>query len=156
MIFNILLHNPAFGPRILVNKTVLDVFAGTGALGLEALSRGAKSIFFIENNKETLPILYANTRNFSLSPSCIIEQDAHNLNISLPVPFDLIFLDPPYNQNLIEPSLMQLFSKGLLAKGGVVVIEMGSREIFLLPPFLTLATERQSGAAKVLFCSVLS
>src|SRR5260221_10469350 len=75
-IFNILLHNPSFGPKVLLDKTVLDVFAGTGALGLEAFSRGAKSVTFIENNRNALPILYANIKTFDLPLASVLEQDA--------------------------------------------------------------------------------
>ncbi len=153
-IFNILLHNPAFGSKVLSDKVVLDVFAGTGALGLEALSRGARSVTFIENERATLPILYDNVKAFNLSCSCVLEQDASRLQITPSVPFDLIFLDPPYHQNLLFPTLSQLFAQGWIAKEAIVVIEMAKNEPFLLPSFLTPVTERISGAAKVLFCKM--
>jgi len=79
MIFNILLHNPAFGPKVLNDKAILDVFAGTGALGIEALSRGGKSVTFIENDRTALPILYANIKAFNLLSGCVLEEDARSL-----------------------------------------------------------------------------
>jgi 16S rRNA (guanine966-N2)-methyltransferase len=153
-IFNILLHNPALGSKVFIDRKVLDVFAGTGALGLEALSRGAHSVIFIENNKEALAILYANIKSFNLSPCCVLEQDGGRLQASSLTPFDLIFLDPPYGLNLVQPTLTQLFSKGLLAEGAVIVIEMGKNDSFSFPSFLTLVTERISGITKVLFVTV--
>src|SRR4051812_26216865 len=71
MIFNVLFHNPAFGGSCLIDKEVLDVFAGTGALGLEALSRGAKCITFIENRREALSVLQQNI-DFDVSACTII------------------------------------------------------------------------------------
>ena len=153
-IFNILLHNPLFGPKVLLDKTVLDVFAGTGALGLEALSRGAQSVTFIENNKETLPILYANLKAFDLPPTCVVEQDVGTLKPNPSAPFDLIFMDPPYHQGLILPGLIQLESKGWIGKEGVILIELAKDEVLDLPSFLSLEIERLSGAAKILFCAV--
>ncbi len=150
--FNILLHNPAFGSKVLKDKAVLDVFAGTGALGLEAFSRGAKSVVFIENDKDTLAILYTNTDAFGLSSSSILEQDATQLRMALSVPFNLIFLDPPYGKNLILPVLTHLYTQGWLSQDTVVVIEMAKNESLILPSYLELVTERISGSAKVLFC----
>ncbi|HUX78307.1 MAG TPA: 16S rRNA (guanine(966)-N(2))-methyltransferase RsmD [Alphaproteobacteria bacterium] len=151
-IFNILLHNPVFGPGVLIDKAVLDVFAGTGALGLEALSRGAKSVTFIENDKIALPLLYDNVKAFGLSRTCVFEQDALHLGTTPTSFYDLVFLDPPYHQNLVSPALLHLFSRGWLAKEGSVVIEIAKNETLLLPPFLDLVLERISGAARILFC----
>ncbi|OJW53382.1 MAG: 16S rRNA (guanine(966)-N(2))-methyltransferase RsmD [Alphaproteobacteria bacterium 41-28] len=152
-IFNILLHNPAFGPEVLIDKVVLDVFAGTGALGLEAFSRGAKSITFIENERAALSILYDNVKAFGLPRICVLEQDATHLRTRPVTPYDLIFLDPPYYKDLLSPTLTHLYAHGWIGKEAVVVIEIAKTEPFLLSPFLHLVTERISGAAKILFCS---
>lgn len=151
-IFNILLHNPSFGSSVLTDKAVLDVFAGTGALGLEALSREAKSVTFIENDRAALSILYDNVRAFSLPISCVLEQDTTQLQTIPVIPYNLIFLDPPYRKNLVSPTLLHLFEHGWIAKEAVIVIEIGKEEPFLLPPFLNLVMERISGAARILFC----
>lgn len=154
-IFNILLNNPSFGPKVLLNKAVLDVFAGTGALGLEAFSRGANTVTFIENSRDTLPILYNNLKVFDLPLSCVVEQDVTTLKSNPRVPFDLIFLDPPYHQGLSLPALIQLESKGWIAKKAVILIELSKDEEVQLPSFLSLEVERVSGAAKLLFCLML-
>jgi 16S rRNA (guanine966-N2)-methyltransferase len=151
MIFNILLHNPAFGDEDLLNKNVLDVFAGTGALGLEAFSRGAKSVFFIENNPMALSTLQANLQSCSLSPLSILKSDARYLG-KAPFPFDLIFLDPPYGQNLLGVTLNQLIAQEWLSPGAWIIMEFGKDEDFQCPPFLSLVTERHVGSTKVLFC----
>ncbi len=152
MIFNVLLHNPSFGPEVLTGKAVLDVFAGTGALGLEAISRGGGTVTFIENDKQTVTILKKNVHAFTLPASSVIEQDSINLPKATSS-FDLIFLDPPYQQSLVLPALAILFSKGWISQKAVIVIEIAKKEAIVLPPFLSLITERSSGAAKVLFCA---
>lgn len=153
-IFNILLHNPGLGPQTMVDKRVLDVFAGTGALGLEALSRGAKSVTFIENDPDCLVVLHANIKSFGIPSEWVLEKDARHLIKHSENPFELVFLDPPYHQNLVLPTLEKLFDQSFLGKGTVVTIEIAKDEFFLLPSYLTLITERTSGAAKVLFCTI--
>lgn len=151
-IFNILLHNPLFGSQNLQDKAVLDVFAGTGALGLEAFSRGTKSVTFIENHRDALPTLYANVRAFNLPSFCVVEQDAKALKKNLQAPFNLIFIDPPYYQDLLLPTLIELQSKGWIAKDALLLLEMAKDESLDIPPFLSLIMERISGPAKLLFC----
>jgi len=151
MIFNVLLHNPSFGAEIIRDKAALDVFAGTGALGLEAYSRGANPVQFIENNPETLSILKKNAQACGLSLSTILAIDAQKLR-NAPHSFDLIFLDPPYHKNLILPTLTTLILQGWISEDAVIIIEIAKNEPFSPPPFLKVITERTSGAAKVLFC----
>ncbi len=98
-IFNLLI-NGGYGSPV-QGARVLDVFAGTGALGLEALSRGAEHATFVENGRTALALL---TRNIALmraeSRSTILRQDA--LKSIPPAPFDLVFLDPPYGRGMGE------------------------------------------------------
>jgi 16S rRNA (guanine966-N2)-methyltransferase len=119
-IFNILSH------RVL-ETVVLDLFAGTGALGIEALSRGAESALFVDNRKGALSVLKRNIE------SCKLDQKAkivkwnirQNLNCirSNKRNFNLVFLDPPYNKNLIKPSLFNLDQSNSLKDGACIVIE---------------------------------
>jgi 16S rRNA (guanine966-N2)-methyltransferase len=109
------------------DAVVLDLFAGTGALGIEALSRGAASVVFIDNRKEALSVLKRNIN------SCMLDQKANivkwnirqNLNCikSQKHHFDLIFLDPPYDNNLIKPTLFNLDKSHSLKKGACIVVE---------------------------------
>ncbi|MBY0500929.1 MAG: 16S rRNA (guanine(966)-N(2))-methyltransferase RsmD [Alphaproteobacteria bacterium] len=149
-IFNILLHNPMLGPNALINKAILDVFAGTGALGLEAFSRGASSVTFIENNKAALITLHMNVKAFGLLPSSVLEQDVRDLGY-VSKPFDLVFLDPPYQKGLISSALDQLLSHGWLSKKAVIVMEIAKNESFVVPSYLTPITERTVGPAKIIF-----
>jgi 16S rRNA (guanine966-N2)-methyltransferase len=150
-IFNILLHNRALGVNTLNHKAILDVFAGTGALGLEAFSRGAKSVTFIENNKVALIALYMNVKDFDLPSSSVLEQDIHDLGRASK-PFDLIFLDPPYQKGLIPSTLDQLLSQGWLSEEAVIVMEIAKSESLVIPSYLIPITERIVGAAKIIFC----
>ncbi|MDJ0818596.1 MAG: 16S rRNA (guanine(966)-N(2))-methyltransferase RsmD [Desulfobacterales bacterium] len=108
-------------------SNVLDLFAGTGAFGIEALSRKAHTAVFVDNDHEALLVLQSNLRTLSLeSRSKIIRWDLlKNLNclIAISGAFDLVFMDPPYNQNMIEPGLRNLYKSQSLDAGALVVVE---------------------------------
>ena len=116
------------------NTRVLDLFAGTGALGLEALSRGAQSAVFIDISRQSLSVLQENLAGLSLeSPNRVIRWDlTKNLNclLSMPQAFDLVFLDPPYNKNLIIPVLNHLRISQSLANSARIIVEHSQREPF--------------------------
>ena len=111
---------------------VLDLFAGTGAFGIEAISRGAESAVFIDNSREALSVMARNIEACAFSSRTkIIKWDiARNLNCikSFTPAFNLVFIDPPYNQNIINPSLLNLFKSGSLATGASVVLEHAAAE----------------------------
>lgn len=119
-IFNILSQR-------VIDAVVLDLFAGTGALGIEALSRGAESVVFVDNRKKALSVLKRNI------DSCTLDQKAsivkwnirQNLNCirSIKQNFDLVFLDPPYDNNLIKPTLFNLDKCHSLKNGAFVIVE---------------------------------
>lgn len=113
----------------LSNAHVLDLFAGTGALGLEALSRGARETVFVENQSDSIQVLRENITRCSLTDcSSIISQDVHDF-LKAPSqrhqanPFDLVFADPPYEVSDFEPLLTHLESSDKVASKGLVVIE---------------------------------
>ena len=93
------------------SKTILDPFAGTGALGIEAISRGSGKVCFVEKNFKTYQVLKSNLNLLNSDRYILINQDSliYLKKLDLP-PFDLIFLDPPFNQELI-PSILSLISK---------------------------------------------
>ena len=95
-------------------KTVLDLFAGTGSLGLEALSRGARSCTFVENNSKTLQVLKDNLKN--IENAQILKSDAYKLELQ--ETFDLIFIDPPYGK---FDNNISYFSR-FLNKNGVMIV----------------------------------
>jgi 16S rRNA (guanine966-N2)-methyltransferase len=146
-VFDILLHAPWAGPSFMQSARVLDVFAGTGAYGLEALSRGAAAATFIENNREALAALRANVAGCKAVAE-IIAADA--LHPPAGAPHDLIFLDPPYGQNLIPQALDALGKHRFFSSNAVFVAELGPEEDFAPPELLA---ERQHGKARLIFWS---
>src|SRR5205085_4473388 len=121
-LFNILVHrytDPVSGAR------VLDLFAGTGALGLEALSRGAEFALFIDNAAEARALLRENIAALGLGGvSRIFRRDATSLGEAHAFgPFSLIFLDPPYGQGLAEQALASALTGGWIAPNALVVVE---------------------------------
>jgi 16S rRNA (guanine966-N2)-methyltransferase len=121
-IFNILVH--AYG-NPLQDARVLDLFAGTGALGIEAVSRGAAFALFVDNGAEARALLRNNVEALALGGvTKVYRRDATDLGPAHPVePFSLAFLDPPYGKGLAEKSLASLRDGGWLTPGALVVVE---------------------------------
>ena len=111
---------------------VLDLFAGTGALGIEALSRGAQRALFVDNDKESLSVLKQNIALCGLGEKAgIIRWNIRqNLNVlkSIGQKFDLIFLDPPYNKNLITPTLINIEKSAVLKNSACIMVEHSVHE----------------------------
>jgi 16S rRNA (guanine966-N2)-methyltransferase len=109
------------------DAVVLDLFAGTGAFGIEALSRGAESAVFVDNNREVISVIDRNVRSCALDNRAkIIKWNIKkNLNClkSFKRAFNLIFLDPPYNQSMVKPALSNLEQSRSLGKEAYFVIE---------------------------------
>jgi 16S rRNA (guanine966-N2)-methyltransferase len=135
---------------------VLDLFAGTGALGLEALSRGAQSAFFIETNKNTRSILKRNIHACSVESQATVVQwnIVKNLNCirSVDPAFNLVFMDPPYNKHLLEPTLSNLHDSCCLNANARGIIEHSPFEAVPagLVPF-ELVDQRRYGKTLVSF-----
>lgn len=148
-LFNILTQG-RHGNRV-AGARVLDLFAGTGALGLEALSRGAASATFVENGRTALALL---ERNIAL---CRATEAARVLRRDATRPgegaaHDLVFLDPPYGKGLGETALEAARAGGWLSPGALVVWEEGAAPA--LPGWLTLIDTRRYGAANLTFAEV--
>jgi 16S rRNA (guanine966-N2)-methyltransferase len=109
------------------DAVVLDLFAGTGAFGIEALSRGAESAVFVDNNKEVISVIDRNVRSCALDDrvNIINWNIKKNLNClkSFRRAFNLVFLDPPYNQSMVKPALSNLEQSRSLGKEAYFVIE---------------------------------
>lgn len=153
-VFNILEH-AGWRPFILPeNAAVLDVFAGTGALGLEALSRGAAEAIFIEQAPEALKALRQNIDSMKLALRArTLRMDAVHPTPrpATLAPRNLVFLDPPYGRNLGYAALNALAAKDWLAPQAVCVMEMSRKEPEPLPGGFTLADTRHYGVAEVRF-----
>jgi len=147
--FNVLEHAP-WSPGI-PGARVLDLFAGSGALGLEALSRGADFCGFVDDDAEAVAIVGQNIAALRHEARCETQRaDATRPAPALP-PFTLIFLDPPYAKGLVEPTLAQILAQGLLDAAGVAVIERGVAEAPLAAPGYDILDSRVWGAARVWF-----
>ena len=122
-LFNILAHG--IGGFSIEGTRVMDLFAGTGALGLEALSRGAKFCQFVEENAEARGVIRINADSCSAIGQCKIwRRDATDLGLCAPQsPFDLVFIDPPYGKGLGERAIVSLLAGEWLSTGAVVVLE---------------------------------
>lgn len=152
-VFNILIHGCA-GARI-EGAAVLDVFAGAGAMGLEALSRGAARAVFIDKNPAALGAVRRNAGALG----CAGAVETCRLDAARPgpppakarAPFDLAFLDAPYGEGLTGPALAALAARGWLAPGAVCAAETGARETLAPPPGFEMLDERRFGAAKAVF-----
>ena len=101
------------------------MFAGTGSLGIEAISRGAEFVLFVEKDKRLCSNIESIIKKLNVNKSCkIINSNSLSLDYStLPNKFDLIFIDPPFNENLVNKSLETVIKKNLLSQNGVVYIE---------------------------------
>jgi len=148
-IFNVLEHGVT-GPGI-CDARVLDVFAGTGALGLEALSRGAAHCTFVESHRGAARTLQDNIQMLGEeTTSKVIERKA--IAIGDPqFPCDYVFMDAPYNQGLSEPALQTLVRRGWLNDGCVLMVEVAKDEDLPLPTGFTLQKEKDYGAARAVF-----
>jgi 16S rRNA (guanine966-N2)-methyltransferase len=133
---------------------VLDLFAGTGAFGIEAISRKAAFVVFIDIDRDAVSVLQANIKSLALeSRTKIIRWNlTRNLNCldQLQIAFDLVFMDPPYHKNMIAPTLVNLHRSQSLIAGARVVVEHSRREPVLTDrlPFET-ADQRQYGKTLV-------
>jgi 16S rRNA (guanine966-N2)-methyltransferase len=135
---------------------VLDLFAGTGALGLEAWSRGAESVTFVEKDRKALTCLAGNLERLGLAAPVVqvVRGDALALVGRLAGQFDLVFVDPPYDAGLYAGVLAALSPGNLLAPGAFVVVEHRTGDAPVTPPGLELAFDRAWGDTTVkLLCT---
>ncbi len=147
-LFDMLLHAPWAGRDAVEGAHVLDAFAGTGALGLESLSRGASCSFFFEQDRTALAALRANVQACRAEAQCrIVARDT--LRPTVGQACNLVFLDPPYGQDLVPKAVEALRAAGWIAEGALLVVETSQGEV--LPSLGHLLAERQHGAARLSF-----
>ncbi|MGI9509714.1 MAG: 16S rRNA (guanine(966)-N(2))-methyltransferase RsmD [Geminicoccaceae bacterium] len=141
-LFNILDH----AGRI-TDARFLDLFCGSGAVGLEAFSRGAGEVWLIDRNTT---LASANANTLGHPPNVHIKRmDATRLGRG-PCRFDAVFLDPPYQSNLVPAALASL-GEGWLGEDALIIVELAAKENLDPPPSFALEDERRYGAAKFLF-----
>jgi 16S rRNA (guanine966-N2)-methyltransferase len=152
-LFNILEHGLDWAG--LGGAQVVDAFAGTGAFGLEALSRGAARATFLDVDGAALLAIRRNAAEMGEARNvALLKLDATRLPPSpgaADAPCDLAFLDPPYESGLAVPALQGLATRHWLAPGAIAVVEVAAREPLAVPPGFTLLDERTYGAARLVF-----
>jgi 16S rRNA (guanine966-N2)-methyltransferase len=151
-IFNVLAHAPWSAG--LEDRRVLDLFAGSGAYGLEALSRGASFALFVETDAAARGVIRDNIEALGLFGNTRLHRrsavDLGRRPAGLDAPFDLVFIDPPYGKGLAEEALRYLPEGAWITSGASIVLECSADERPSVDGF-TLHDERTYGAAKVLF-----
>lgn len=152
-IFNILDH-AAWSPGVR-DRRVIDLFAGSGALGFEALSRGARFCLFVETDEAARGAIRDNVEAMGLfGRTRVHRRSATDLGVKPGADgpaFDLAFLDPPYAKGLGEQALEKLTAGGWLAPGAIVVFERGASEPPFIAPDFEPVDAREYGAARVTF-----
>ena len=145
-VFNILEHAP--WSEGIIGKNVLDIFAGTGAMGLEAASRGANFIGFVENSPKAIKVLEQNIKSCRLENSSkLLKTDARKIGVipkTLPK-FDLVILDPPYGKDLVLPAIDALIKGGWLVENAIIIAETKKGEELTPPPEAEILREVSYG-----------
>ena len=149
-LFNVLVHaysDPVDGARI------LDLFAGTGALGLEALSRGAKFACFVEDAAEARGLIKENIETLGVAgQSKVFRRDATRMGSVHPnEPFSLIFCDPPYGKNLAPEALLSTLAGGWVTNNALFVVEERADVSVELPAGLVMLEQRNYGDTQIIF-----
>jgi 16S rRNA (guanine966-N2)-methyltransferase len=150
-LFNILVHaydDPITGAR------VLDLFAGTGALGIEALSRGASFALLVDDSAEARALIRENVAAFGLGGvTRIFRRDATKLGPAHPVePFSLAFLDPPYGQGLAAAAIIAARDGGWFMPSALIVVEEAAKSAFAPPPGFSELERRVYNDTEFVFC----
>jgi 16S rRNA (guanine(966)-N(2))-methyltransferase RsmD len=136
-------------------QRVLDLFAGTGSLGIEALSRGAQEAVFVEQGKNALTVLKGNLKALGLKSRTWILPLAVKRGIAVlgekGERFNLIFIDPPYGKGLVGKAIGDIVQRGILAPTGIIVAEHSARDEITSPVGLVISQLRRYGDTAVSF-----
>ena len=137
------------------NSVCLDLFAGSGSLGIEAISNGARKVYFVDNNIECIKIINKNIFDFGIERKCALVIDDYNNALKFfkdkNIKFDLIFVDPPYRQHIVNDILKYISSNDLLNDGGIVICEIDQLYLTDLEINLEKYKEKKYGSTYVCF-----
>ena len=148
-IFNILIHGLEEDDPDITESHVLDVYCGSGAMGLEALSRGALSVTFVDKSRESISVVKQNVARFHEEEAAhYIHSDATQMPRARHA-YPIIFIDPPYKMNLMSPTLKSLLAQGWVAPGAILIAEIDKREALKLPPGLAPFKEKAYGKTAI-------
>ena len=152
-IFNIIKHSKLLNVE-LENANILDLFSGVGSFGLECLSRGAKTVTFLESYVDVLNVLKKNINNLNQQNKIkVIEKDIFSENTFklLNDKFDIIFMDPPYKEKKLYLLLNAIIELELLSTDGVIIIHRHKKEEDNFPKEFNLILEKNYGISKIIF-----
>ncbi len=127
---------------------VLDLFAGSGNLGIEALSQGAKGIYLVDKNRKACNIILNNLKNLDAEDALVFCMDylkALKKFSDNNILFDIIFIDPPYQTKLVELSVDRIVELGVLNKKGIIVVESDKLEKIIYPSCLEIVKSKKYG-----------
>lgn len=142
-------------PCDVTDAIIIDLFAGSGALGLEALSRGASKAFFVEKDHEAIGILRKNISHLGYESASKISQSDALKTVHWPHPkADIIFCDPPYDKEMAIPAIMQFYQLGAFSEDAVIIIEARKTEQIAFPENWQMLDERRYGIAALYFGSL--
>tara|TARA_B100000902_G_scaffold319612_1_gene311908 strand:- start:33 stop:596 length:564 start_codon:yes stop_codon:yes gene_type:complete len=154
-IFNIIQHSKKLNFN-LQNTNILDLFSGVGSFGLEALSREAKYVTFVENYLEVVNILEKNIKNFELNQkskvikkNILSDLDFLNLNQK----YDLIFIDPPFKEKNIKSLLLKIYNSKILKSNGIFIIHRNSKDSDEFPSEINILEKKAYGISQIFFCN---
>ena len=158
-IFNLLAHSNKIVFQF-ENSYVLDLYAGTGSFGLECLSRQAKSVYFIEKDKEVIKILEKNIEKLKIkNKTKILFNDVFN-SLEMQKIFDskfhLIFCDPPFENKNMEKLIELISKKNLLKKDGIIILHRNKSTVEKFPDYFKILDERIYGISKIIFGKLLT
>ena len=158
-IFNLLQHSNKISFKF-EKSNILDLYAGTGSFGLECISRNARNVFFIENEKEAIETLEKNIKKLKVKKKTEIFFDdvfkfLKKKNIYFKE-FDLIFCDPPFKFQNIEKLIELIFNKNLLNKAGIIILHRNKTAKEKFPDYFKVIEERIYGISKIVFGKFVS
>lgn len=142
---------------IIKDSVFLDLFGGTGSVGLEAYSRGAKSVYICDNNINSIKLIKKNNALISGQANVIFSdyEKAINNFAKEKIKFDIIFIDPPYLTNFGERAIEFIYKHNILNNDGIIVFEHHKNKEFKVPEFCELVNEKKYGIKKVLYLEII-
>jgi len=154
-IFNIIQHSKKLNFN-LKNTNILDLYSGVGSFGLEALSREANYVTFVENYLDVINILERNIKNFKLDQkSKVIKKDILNdldfLNLNQK--YDLIFIDPPFKEKNIKFLLLKIYNSKILKPNGIFIMHRNSKDSDEFPSEINILEKKSYGISQIFFCN---
>ena len=129
----------------IVDSTILDLFAGSGNLGFEALSQGANKVYFVDNNNKAIKVINDNNTKLGNLNIEIIKGDYLKALKELETEFDIIFLDPPYNTDYINKSIDKIIEYRLLKDEGIIVCETDDLKKIIIPNDYKVSKQKRYG-----------